>query len=139
LSEARGEAKTKSPKRGLRTVGRVKERNQNIRAFARSNEGRTDAVGNLSFTNNRSRCFKRIPVMNVSRSFRCLVGHEQSNVVGRMVTEKIMKRAIQAVAKCIVKQISGVNFDARGIMKEAAKQFAKLEAAVVVDIVLLES
>jgi hypothetical protein len=100
-----------------RTVGRVKERNQNIRAFARSNEGRTDAVGNLSFTNNRSRRFQRIPVVNVSGSFRYLVGHEQSNIVGRMVTENIMKRAIKAVAKCIVKQVSGVNLDARSIMK----------------------
>ena len=44
---------------------RVKEDNNNIRTFARSNERGAGVVWNLSFENDGSRILERIPVMDV--------------------------------------------------------------------------
>jgi hypothetical protein len=48
---------------------RIEERNENIRALARSNKGGPRIIRNLAFMNDRSIDFKRLPVMDVSGSF----------------------------------------------------------------------
>ncbi len=37
--------------------------------------------------------------------------------MSKVLADKIMKRAIKTVTKCIVKQVAGIDLDARGIMK----------------------
>lgn len=94
----------------------VKENNNNIGAFAWSNERWASVVRNLSFANDRSRIFERIPVMNVSRRFGDFIRCKQSNVVSRKVASDAVKRAIEAIAESIVKEVSGIDSDTGSVM-----------------------
>lgn len=95
---------------------RVKESNKDIRTLAGGNEGRASIVWNRAFANDRSRVFEGIPVMNVGRCFRHFVRDKDGNIVGGKVTGDAVKGAIEAIPKSIVKEISGINFDAGGVM-----------------------
>jgi hypothetical protein len=73
---------------------RIEERNENIRALARSKKGGPRITRNLAFMNDRSIKLERAPVMDVGGSLGHLIRDEQgnimSNIMGREITYHVM-------------------------------------------------
>jgi hypothetical protein len=78
LVRGTGGSKYKVTKEGLER--RVKESDEDVRAFAGCNEGRPDAVGQLAFMDNWSCGLERIPMMDVGGGLGHFVRDEKGDI-----------------------------------------------------------
>ena len=104
----------------------VNKNNNNVGAFAWSDERWAGVAWNLSFANDRSRILERIPVMNVGGRLRNFIRDKVSNIVGWKIANNAMKRAIETITESIMQEIARIDFNTRSVVE--AKRVNKFAA-----------
>ena len=99
-----------------RSMGGIKEGNENIGALAWGDERRTRAIGNLTLTNCRRILLEWIPMIYVGRRLGQLIRNKKGSVMNRKVAQDAVKGAIKTVTQGIVEEVTRVDSDARGIV-----------------------